>query len=153
MPTLRTFDFQSSFSWCLTNMLEHVLFGVLGLCTVNPNYRFSWGWIRLLSSPATFSPRSGVYVTFSPLPQSPESFLTTPFCVLTLVPERVPVWICVCVWFLRSPPSCPTPAIMNRFCTDLVHGYGVEGRSWERGEPWLPSRFLLSGEKEHFLTM
>lgn len=152
MPTLRTFDFQSSFSWCLTNMLEHVLFGVLGLCTVNPNYRFSWGWIRLLSSPATFSPRSGVYVTFSPLPQSPESFDNPVLCPHSCPWTGPCVDLCVCV-VSPLPASCPTPAIMNRFCTDLVHGYGVEGRSWERGEPWLPSRFLLSGEKEHFLTM
>lgn len=44
-------------------------------------------------------------MTFSPLPQSPESFLTTPFRVLTLVPERVPVWICVCVVSPLPPVS------------------------------------------------
>lgn len=76
-------------------------------------------------------------MTVSPLPQSPESFLTALFSFLSLLPEWGP---CMELSVLVGSPPLPirTPTrCIEQCCANLVHRHEVEGKSWERGEPGL----------------
>ena len=120
-----------------------VLSGICCQCVVNPSYWFSWGRIRLPSSPASLSPGVGVHVTAGPLPQSPELFVTTLFSILTAPPKWAPrVELNVLV---GSLPLLVHVSHLSYYtgCAHLIHKQEVDKKPWDRGEPWSPSRFCF----------
>lgn len=73
--------------------------------------------------------KSGVPVTVSPLPQSPESFLTALFSFLTLLPEWGP---CMELSVLVGSPPLPTHisiCCIELYRANLIYRHEVEGKS------------------------
>lgn len=73
-------------------------------------------------------------MTVSPLPQSPESFLTALFSFLTLLPEWGP---CMELGVLVGSPPLPTRVsicCIELCCANLIYRHEVEGKSWEGRE-------------------
>lgn len=80
----------------------------------------------MLSSPARVSPEVGLMEPlFSPLPQSPESFLTSPFSFLTLIPEWGPCMeLSVLVGSPLIPSHTPPPVVLCGLMLILSIGRG-----------------------------
>lgn len=74
--------------------------------------------------------RSGGHVTgFGPLPQSPESFLTSPFSFLTLSPEWGSCMELVLVGSPRLPSHLPPSCGFEWPLADSAHRHGVKGEA------------------------
>lgn len=61
----------------------------------------------------SLSPGVGVHVTASPLPQSPELFMTTLFSILTPPQNGLPAWSSTCCGFTATPGSHLPPVVLN----------------------------------------
>ncbi|CAI9162864.1 unnamed protein product [Rangifer tarandus platyrhynchus] len=82
----------------------------------------------------SLSPGVGIHVTASPLPQSPELFVTTLFSILTAPPKWAPCVELNLLWvYCHSWLTSPTCRIKWYFA-HLIHNHDVDEKPWDMGE-------------------